>query len=130
MDATTPESGRMGGPEPEEAHGASVPKPDHHVNYVAVFGTLIVLTVITVAVAYIGFKHEWQKIVVALAIASIKAVAVAGFFMHLKFEGKLIYLILFVPVFLCIVLVLGLIPDVVHSPLFNSVTPDKGAMDQ
>ena len=38
--------------------------------------------------------------------------------MHLNFDGKLIYLILLIPVFLCIVLVIALIPDIVHAPLF------------
>jgi cytochrome c oxidase subunit IV len=48
---------------------------------------------------------------------------VALFFMHLKFEGKLIFLILLVPVLLCIILVIALIPDIAHSTVFNGLTP-------
>ena len=39
---------------PEEPHGASLPAPDHHVNYFAVFGILVVLTIITVTATFIG----------------------------------------------------------------------------
>ena len=70
---------------------------------------------------------EIVKVLLALTIASIKASAVALFFMHLKFEGKLIYLILIVPVFLCLVLVIALIPDVVHATLFVDFTGRGGA---
>ena len=120
---TTPTT-RIG--EPEEPHDVTLPRPDHHVNYYAVFGVLIVLTVVTVAVAFFHIKSELVKVLLALTIATVKATAVAMFFMHLKFEGKLIYLILLVPVFLCIVLILALIPDIVHSPLFNELTPYPG----
>ena len=104
--------------EPEEPHGHTVPTPHHKVNYLAIFLLLIVLTVVTVVVAFLHLQSELQKVLVALTIASVKAAFVALYFMHLKFEGKLIYLILLVPVFLCIVLVISLIPDVVHAPLF------------
>ncbi len=107
------------GHEPEEAHGVSVPMPHHHVNYLAVFGTLVVLTIVTVSVTFIHTESELVKILIALLIASIKATAVAYYFMHLKFEGKLIYLIMIVPLCLCILLICALIPDVMHGPLFN-----------
>src|SRR5687768_16221818 len=117
---TTHAAGRMGGHgEPEEAHGVTVPEPHHKVNYLAIFGLLVVLTIVTVAVAFLDIKSEVAKVLLALAIASIKATAVALYFMHLKFEGKLIYLILFVPLALCVLLVVALIPDVVHSDLWT-----------
>jgi cytochrome c oxidase subunit IV len=65
-------------------------------------------------------------VLVALTIASIKAAFVALFFMHLKFEGKLIYLILLVPVFLSVVLVISLIPDIVHGLPFDRLPPYPG----
>jgi amino acid transporter len=37
----------------------------------------------------------------------------------IKFEGKLIYLIMIVPLILCLLLIFALIPDVMHGPLFN-----------
>jgi len=98
--------------EPEEPHGTTVPMPHHHVNYYAIFGTLVVLTIVTVAVGLIDIHNELIKVLVALAIASVKALCVALFFMHLKFEGKLIYMIFIVPLLLCILLTVALIPDV------------------
>ena len=106
----SPAAGRM--PEPEEPHGTTVPTPHHHVNYFAIFGTLVVLTILTVAVAFIHIENELIKVLVALAIASVKALCVALFFMHLKFEGKLIYTIFIVPLLLCVLLTVALIPDV------------------
>jgi cytochrome c oxidase subunit 4 len=72
-----------------------------------------------VVVAFVHLESELTKVLVALTIASIKAAFVALYFMHLKFEGKLIYLILLLPVFLCIVLVISLIPDIVHALGFD-----------
>src|SRR3954463_7859532 len=113
--------------EPEEPHGHSEPMPHHKVNYVAIFGLLVALTVVTVVVAFVHIQSEVVKVLIALTIASIKASFVALYFMHLKFEGKLIYLILLLPVFLCLVLVIALIPDVVHAHLFVDFTGRGGA---
>ena len=113
--------------EPGEPHGHSELMPQHKVNYVAIFALLVVLTVVTVVVAFVHLNSEIVKVLVALTIASIKASFVALYFMHLKFEGKLIYLILIVPLLLCILLVCALIPDIVHSTPFNPLTPLPGA---
>src|SRR3954449_10520300 len=107
---------------PEPAHGRAEPTPHHKVNYVAVFTTLVVLTVVTVVVAFVNVKSEFAKVMLALAIASVKASAVILYFMHVKFEGKLIYLILIVPVTFCVVLVLSLLPDVSFAPIFHDVS--------
>lgn len=107
---------------PDEAHGHSAAAPHHAVNYLAIFALLTALTVVTVAVAFVHIRSETVKVLVALLIASIKAAFVALYFMHLKFEGKLIYLILLLPIFLCIVLVVSLIPDIVHATLFVDFT--------
>ena len=122
--ATNVDTSRMG--EPEEAHGHTVPTPHHHVPYFLIFGLLVVLTVVTVAVAFIEIRSEIAKVLLALFIASIKASAVAFFFMHLKFEGKLIYLILIVPLLLCVLLVVALIPDIIYHQPFDRMTPAPG----
>jgi cytochrome c oxidase subunit IV len=111
-ETTTPAhgGGRMG--EPEEPHGTTQPLPHHHVNYLAIFATLVVLTIVTVLVSFIHVENELIKVLIALAIASAKALCVALFFMHLKFEGKLIYTIFIVPLMLCVLLTVALIPDV------------------
>jgi cytochrome c oxidase subunit 4 len=61
--------------------------------YIMVFVALAVLTVITVAVSYLHLS-VWAAIAVALFIASIKGALVAGYFMHLLSERKLIYSVL------------------------------------
>ena len=118
--------------EPDEPHGTSVPMPHHHVNYLFIFFSLVILTIATVAVAFHRFENEVANLLLALLIATIKATMVAMFFMHLKFEGKLIYVIFIVPLLLCVLLICALIPDILmndpvkhaHSSslhLFNAV---------
>jgi cytochrome c oxidase subunit IV len=74
--------------------------------YLTVFGGLAILTTLTVAVAYMHIVHRWA-IVVALMIASVKGFLVAGFFMHLLSEKKLIYSVLILTVFFFAVLMWG-----------------------
>ncbi|MCB2198689.1 cytochrome C oxidase subunit IV family protein [bacterium] len=56
-------------------------------NYLMVASALFVLTVITVAVAQVDFG-AWN-LVVAMVVATTKAVLVAMFFMHLFYDNKL-----------------------------------------
>ncbi len=79
-----------------EAHDPSnVTNPEHgehHLvtpaTYLIVFGTLLVFTGLTVVAAYVdlGIFNP----VVALAIASFKAVVVILFFMHVKYQSRLV----------------------------------------
>jgi cytochrome c oxidase subunit 4 len=62
--------------------------------YLIIFGALTVGTIVTVLASYINFGSPTMNIVVALSIASIKAFLVAGYFMHLISEKKMIYMIL------------------------------------
>jgi cytochrome c oxidase subunit 4 len=50
--------------------------------YLGVFGALMVLTLVTVGAAYIDFGRF--SVAVALAIATVKAVLVIWFFMHVQ----------------------------------------------
>ena len=58
--------------------------------YILVFVSLMALTVVTVAVSSLHLSVG-AAITVALVIASFKATLVAGYFMHLISERKLIY---------------------------------------
>ena len=98
--------------EPEEPHGVTIPLPHHTVNYYAIFTALVVLTILTVLVAFHRFQSEAVNLLLAMLVAATKATLVALFFMHLKFEGKLIYTIFIVPLMLCVLLTVALIPDV------------------
>lgn len=63
----------------------------HHISplstYFAVYGALLVLTVLTVAVSYAELPPE-QSIPAAVAVASVKATLVAAWFMHLKYDKR------------------------------------------
>jgi cytochrome c oxidase subunit 4 len=65
---------------------------EHHivtpVQYAMVFATLLVGTAITVGAAYVDLKVF--NPIIALAIACFKAVIVILFFMHVKFQSRLI----------------------------------------
>ena len=64
----------------------------HHVRrYLYVFYALIFGTLVTVGASYIPFGNHAINIAVALVIACGKASLVAGFFMHLISERRLIY---------------------------------------
>ena len=65
-------------------------------NYLAIFWTLLVLTVIEVGVAYMPWPHT-PKITLLIGLAIVKASLVALFFMHLKFDRRLLTLIALVP---------------------------------
>jgi cytochrome c oxidase subunit IV len=71
--------------------------------YIGVFVTLMVMTVLTVAVSYFHMPVG-LAILVALVIASFKGSLVAAFFMHLSHERKLIYWVLLLTVIFFIVL--------------------------
>jgi len=74
--------------------------------YLLVFAALGVLTAMTVGVVYLFHVPERWAIGVALAIATIKGFLVAGFFMHLMSEKRLIYSVLALTVVFFIVLIL------------------------
>ena len=72
-------------------HAAEI---DRHVRvYITVFVALMVLTIITVAVSYLHLPLP-MAIAVALLVATVKGSLVAGYFMHLISEKKLIYAVL------------------------------------
>jgi len=67
---------------------------DKHVRtYILVFVSLMVLTLVTVAVSYLHLPVH-QAIAVALVIATVKGSLVACYFMHLISEKKLILWVL------------------------------------
>jgi cytochrome c oxidase subunit 4 len=75
-----------------------------HPNYVAVWGGLFVLTVIEVAAVYL--KIPRHLLVLSLLLLAVwKALLVALYFMHLRFEPKRLALIAMAPLPLGIILV-------------------------
>ena len=62
--------------------------------YIKIFIALGVLTVITVGIAYIEVGKMWIAVLLAMIVATMKGTLLAGFFMHLFHEKKIIYLFL------------------------------------
>ena len=73
-------------------HAAHDDHFSHHVRrYLYVFYALLFGTIVTVLASYIPFGNRSINVGVALFIASGKAFLVAGYFMHLISERKMIY---------------------------------------
>jgi cytochrome c oxidase subunit 4 len=77
--------------------------------YLSVFVTLLVLTVITVWIS----RHDFGawNIVIAMLVASVKAMLVALFFMHLKYEKPTTWLYAVFPLILLALLLGGVFID-------------------
>jgi cytochrome c oxidase subunit 4 len=91
---------------------------DKHVRaYILVFVSLMVLTLITVAVSYLHLSTG-KAVAVALLIATVKGSLVACYFMHLISEKKLILWVLVLTVAFFAVLMLvpyWTVADKIHS---------------
>jgi cytochrome c oxidase subunit 4 len=84
----------------------------HIVSYLQnlwVWIALLILTFITVAVAGVEFKK--LAVAVALTIASIKSVIVAAYFMHLRFENKMISIMSIIVLFIFTVFIVFTLVD-------------------
>jgi cytochrome c oxidase subunit IV len=82
-----------------------------HPNYMGIFWVLLVLTVIEVALTFVGLpKLLLGSLLVILAVW--KAALVAMYFMHLKFERRTLAMIAVVPFILCLFFILMLLPDI------------------
>ncbi|HBX43742.1 MAG TPA: cytochrome-c oxidase [Deltaproteobacteria bacterium] len=77
--------------------------------YIVVWGALVVLTVVTVAVSYVHLGM--LNVVVALLVASVKASLVALFFMHLRYENRLVWGFALTPLFFLVLIVVGTLSD-------------------
>ena len=94
---------------------------------IGVWAALTVLTVITVGASYI----EWGgslDIVIAMGIATVKAVLVALFFMHLKYDRKLYSVVFVAPLlFLALFLSLAVLDSRQYHPDIEKLEKDMFA---
>jgi caa(3)-type oxidase subunit IV len=65
--------------------------------------------------------------ILLVGMALTKAIIVAMFFMHLKFEKKTLALIAATPLILCALLMFALLPD--HDPKLHPSTPPPAASE-
>ena len=86
---------------------------EHHIvtpiQYTMVFGTLLLFTLLTVGSAFVDMK--WANRVVALGSACLKAVIVILFFMHAKYQSRLIKMTIGSGFFVFLVLIVMTMSD-------------------
>ena len=79
-------------------------------NYMAVFAALAVLTLIEVGVAFVGFGKT-VTILILVGLALWKALLVALYYMHLRFEPPRLIVMVLAPLPLALILVLAVLTD-------------------
>ncbi len=81
-----------------------------HSNYMLVFWWLLGLTVVEVAVPSV-ITAPFPKVALLVSMAVTKATLVALYFMHLRFEKRLLGIIALTPMVICTFLLFMLMPD-------------------
>ena len=76
-------------------------KHGHHPNYLLVFASLAVLTVVEVAITYVPALKP-VMVPILLALSFFKAMLVILYFMHLRFDSRWFSFIFFIPFVLVI----------------------------
>ena len=106
-------SERHGAAQPEVALGepdAGAAEELHHPNYVGIFVMLAVLTGIELGVAFL----PWSKLTLVLLLLGLavwKALLVALYFMHLRFEPNRVRILAIAPLPLAVILVVAVITE-------------------
>ena len=85
---------------------------ESHAPYMKVFWALLVLTVLEYAYARFLPLAFVPLVAGLMVLAIIKAFLVGWYFMHLKFEGRWIYMMLVPVCLLAMIVVAGLTPDI------------------
>lgn len=87
-------------------------EPAHtHPNYVAIWYWLVGLALVSVLLSALPIPHG-LTLVIIFAVAFVKALLVALYYMHLRFEQLLIYSLVLVPLAFFLILLLVLVPDI------------------
>jgi cytochrome c oxidase subunit 4 len=81
--------------------------------YYKVFAILTVLTILEIAWA--GWFHDSRGLLASGLglMAAAKAALVGLYYMHLKYEGKLLWVVALFPLTLVIVMIAGFLPDAI-----------------
>jgi len=82
-----------------------------HPNYVLIWAYLAVLTAVEVGVAFVSHLPKMWLMLALIFLAVWKALLVALYFMHLKFEPKKLVILASVPLPLAVILVVAVISE-------------------
>jgi cytochrome c oxidase subunit IV len=89
-----------------EAHG----EKGHNAPYMLIWGVLLVMTLAEVGYAFINLPKVW--IATGLIVMAIwKAVLVALYYMHLRWEPRRLWVLVAVPIPLVFILILAVITE-------------------
>lgn len=80
-------------------------------NYMAVFAGLAALTALELGVAFVGFS-QIMTIIILVGLAIWKALLVALYYMHLRFEPPRLIMMVLIPIPLALILVLAVLTEV------------------
>jgi cytochrome c oxidase subunit 4 len=100
----------------EQEHTEHIVKPG---TYLVIITTLLFLTALTVTAAYINLGRF--NIVVALAIATLKATLVVLFFMHAKYSPRRTQLVIVAGIFWLLILLFMTLSDYVSRVDYRGV---------
>lgn len=83
--------------------------------YVAIWLWLLGLTLFCVTLSVIPGAPRLGLVTIFFLVASVKALLVAGNYMHLRFEPRLVHALALVPVAFVVILLVALLPDFVFG---------------
>jgi cytochrome c oxidase subunit IV len=89
---------------------------ESHAPYLKVWAGLAVLTLVEYYYASMFKSHFLILLMGLLFLAVVKAGMVGWYFMHLKFEGNWVYIMIVPAMILATIIVLALTPDMVLKP--------------
>lgn len=102
----------------------------HVATYLKVWVALLIFTVMEYIYAMMFQAHFGFLVLGLMTMAMTKAVLVALYFMHLKFEGRWVYFMIVPACILAMILVVALYPDIgaPKSPLPRGLDEDIAAI--
>lgn len=92
--------------------GAAGHAETRHVNYVAIWKILVAALIVSLVLAHWKMPHLAAALIFSVAIA--KALLVAAYYMHLKFEPRFVVLAVVSGLLCLIILFAGLSLDIIH----------------
>lgn len=78
--------------------------------YVLIWVWLAGLMLLGVLLSRLPISHR-TVVLVVLGLSTVKAVLVAGYYMHLKFDTRFLTLVAVIPIPLCLILAIALLLD-------------------
>ncbi len=99
-----------------------------HPKYMNIFWWLLGLTIAEVLVVIPDLPIA-LKAILLIGMACSKAILVANYFMHLKFEKKTLAIIVVTPFIICVLLVFALMPDLTTDARHEGIEKPAEVVD-